>query len=153
MTSKTRTPSFRALEELKAIATSLCKKAFHDSSYSDSVGTPWTKEIHAEFDAKRAVVDRISKEIENYAVAKYKEYGVTVVPVCKRSSSDGDDRLNVQLKVHAYPDCKKQIADAELVRTEYADSLKSISVWYFRALKAVAEREALPEIPQFKERE
>ena len=152
MTERAKIPSFRALNELKTIAIEWCKKAYHDHSYGDSFDTPRTEEVCGLDTAKKLILKRISREIEEYAVRQYKNYGIKIVLVCNRSNISGDNRLNVQLEVQQYPELIKQQELVDKVITEYRAARESVDTWYYDALKAIAQREALPEIPEFKVR-
>lgn len=151
-TEKRKTPSIRALEELHSLITTNCLKTHFKVSEHGSIGACYdTSPEKQKLDSKKSeIIKKISKEIEEYVIKKYQEYGIISVPVCRRSSSDGEDRLEIDLKVKKFPGAEKEIAAKEKAEAAYQKDLKAIDDWHFKALQSIAlKQENLPEIPEF----
>lgn len=147
---KRKSASIRALEEMHELARVNCMKVHKRINKWGSVDpkVDRTEEMCALYRAKRDVIKKISTEVEQYVVEKYKKHGIIVVPLCHRSSSNGDDRLEIDLKVKEFPECKKEIEAHRKSVEAYEADMKKIDDWHFQALQAVARKEDLPEIPQ-----
>jgi len=153
MGEKPKTPSIRALQELRSEMISRVKKLHNDSSYGDTSGTPNVETVK-HFEKKREeILTKISKEVEAWAIKNYMAYGLEVVPVCRRGDKKGDTNLDIQLKVHSFPELKKEQAAAVAAWNAYEEDRKKIDEYYYSALKAIASKESLPEPPTFTERE
>ena len=153
MAEKRKSPSIRALEELHQLVKEKCHSAHgYEQSYrgSDSYVDSTTESKNLA-EAKHKVIEKISKEIEEYAVKTYTKYGVIVVPLCHRKDTSGDDRLEIDLKVKSFPEVTKEIAAKEKADAAYKADIKKVEEWYFKALQAVALKEELPKVPEFKE--
>jgi hypothetical protein len=148
MDNKPKSPSIRALQELKEAMENRCaEKHGHKLQYSSDYDNSKAKEAIDKF--KEEILSRVSKEAEKLIVEKYKEYGVAIVPVCHRDSTK-EDRLNVQLKVTVFPGIKTLEAAKKKADEAYAEDRKKISTWYYDSLRAIASREKLPDMPDFK---
>lgn len=155
MTAKRRSVSMRALDEIRDTLMLRVKSAYHGGSIWDSDKQEYRyypiTEAHEKLkSSKDAIIKKISKEVEDYCVKKYAEYGVIIVPVCHRSSSNGEDRLEIDLKVKKFVGTEKELAAVLAVEKEFYEHMKSIDDWYYGALKAIAAREDLPEPPVLK---
>jgi hypothetical protein len=152
MTEKRKSPSIRALEELHNILkTECCKVHGRMSRYgSVDIDCDFTDENKALIIKKSEIIKTISKEIEEYAIKKYTKYGLIVVPLCHRSSKeDGEDRLEIDLKVKTFPEAITEIEAKQKSDAACKRDMKAVDDWYFKALQAVALKEELPEVPQF----
>ena len=153
---KKRVPtSLRVIAEMYESAKENCLKAH---CRVDSWGKPTmsmnnSPEERALMAAKDCVIDTLSKIIESEAVKKFgKEYGLIVVPLCHRSTtSSGEDRLHIDLKVKRFPGCEKEIKAAEEETRRFKDDLAKIEQWHMDALQAIAKKEELPALPDIAE--
>jgi hypothetical protein len=146
------TPSLKALSEIKeALVAQLKNKYSANSSYN------WTEYVffantptHEELaQAKHALIEKVSSEVESYVVRNYGKYGIISVPICHRSSSEGHDRLEIDLKMKEFPGTKSLQDKVNQIDAQFKADMKSIDSWYFSALRAVAAKDSLPEPPNF----
>jgi hypothetical protein len=151
MPEKRKSTSIRALEELHDHLTNKCKVE-HGKMKVDGhncYNGDYTKETTDLKAAKEKIIKKISKEIEEYAIKKYTDYGLIIVPVCHRRSSDGEDRLEIDLKVKTFIGVEKEIEAKAKADAAYARDMVKVETWFFDALKSVALKEELPEMPEF----
>ncbi len=150
-TEKRKSPSIRALEELYEIIKKKCATVHGRLTSYGSVdfSEDQTEEKKALDAKKEEIIKKISKEIEEYVIKKYSQYGIISVPLCHRRSSDGEDRLEIDLKVKEFPEAKKEIEAKKKSDEACKRDMKAVENWYFEALKAVALKEELPAVPEF----
>jgi hypothetical protein len=155
MTGKTsRPPSIRFLTELHDIALHKCQEKYKRvpryGTYSPGCdlvdGSDPTK---AYIEAKDDIIERVSKEIEEFAVKSYKKYGVISVPTCHRKGVEGNDRLQVELKMTIFPEAAKEQRAKLEADAEYHNDMKRVEDWYQSALQAALRKEDFPPIPEF----
>jgi hypothetical protein len=148
---KRKSPSIRALEELHDIIKEKCLRVHgRVTSYGSIDRSCNTSSERTQFEsAKQKIIKKISKELEEYAIKKYSQYGLISVPVCHRSSSSGDDRLEIDLKMKQFPEAQAESEAFENAEKLYQADLKAVDEWYFQALQSVALKEDLPEVPVF----
>jgi len=136
--TKSKVASIRALQELRGIVLSRLEQTF-------------SKKLHeAEKnlgDKRRALSKRIQDEIEAYAVEKYAEYGLKIVPVCHRSGSYQDSEcVRCELKVKQFPFTEEEY---EALKKKKEAAHEQVEDWYFKAVQAVASQVDLPATPEF----
>ena len=147
MVEKRRSASLRALDEIHNTLIRKCKQAH--KRINQYGGDSNCTEEKAAFDrAKDKVIDKISKEAEAYLIEKYKKYGLVSVPVCHRSSSSGEDRLKIDIKITEFPECKVEVAAKKQADDLYEKDLKAIEQWHLDALTSIALKEELPAVPE-----
>lgn len=142
----------RALEEIHGLLrTECCKTHQRMNIYGriEASSSACTDEGIALNAKKSEVLERISKEIEEYAIQKYKKYNLIIVPVCHRNGSTNGDRLNIELKVKEFPEAKAEIEALRIADENFKRDLEAVDAWHFEALKAVALKEELPTVPTF----
>jgi len=136
---KSKVASIRALQELQDIVIARKNNKF----------SPLIDE--AEKSVKKSKSDislRIEKEIEEYAIERYKGYGLKVIPICHRSSSyHNDDVVRPELRVTLFDGVPS--IDIEKIKKQESDANKLIEDWYFQAVQAVASQVDLPATPEF----
>ena len=136
---KSKVASIRALQELKEIV-----QGRYSAKYTPLCRTAENKCTKA----KEEVSKKIEKEIEAFAVEKYKEYGLEVVPVCRRSSSYKDsDIVRPELRIRAFDRTAEN--EYQKVKDEMAAAQQKIEDWYFQSVQAVASQVDLPATPEF----
>jgi len=137
--SKSKVASIRALQELKGIV-----EERRSHKFSPAVGSA----EKACSKIKSDLSHYIEKEIEDYAVEKYKQFGIEVVPVCRRSTSYKDsDIVRPELRLRIF-DQSAEVAYKKVLDENIAAS-KVIDDWYFKAVQAVASQIDLPPTPEF----
>lgn len=136
---KSKVASIRALQELEGIVKERCSAKY----------SPLLKK--AENDCtklKTEISKQIEKEIEEYAVAKYAQYGLAIIPLCHRSSNYKDsDVVRPELRVKVFDQSAE--VDYQKLKEEHRAALKKIDDWYFSAVQAVAAQVDLPPTPEF----
>jgi hypothetical protein len=143
--------SLRVISEMLESAKKNCMKAHgRVTPYgSPDEGCNTTQELSDLVAKKAEIIKKISKRIEDEAVKKFgKEYGLIIVPLCRRNSSSGDDRLEIDLKVKKFPGCEKEIAAFERECESYRADMKKFEDWHMEALQAVAKKEEFPALPE-----
>ena len=136
---KSRIASIRALQELRCLVESRMSAKF------DPLLRNASSKCNEE---KKKISSSIEKEIEQYAVEKYKEFGMVVVPVCQRSTSYKDENLvRCELRIKNY-DKSSELA-VEMIEEERKKAKDKLDEWYFLALQAVASQVDLPPTPEF----
>ena len=137
--SKSKVASIRALQELKGIV---------QERMSSKFSPMLTKADNDRTKFRAAISDRIQKEIEEYAVEKYKQYGLVIVPICHRSNSYRDsDIVRPELRVKNISDEAEKAYES--VNDQYKEAQHKIDDWYFQAVQAVAAQVDLPATPEF----
>lgn len=151
MTEKRKSTSIRALEEIHGILKEKCCKTHgRVTKWGNPDQTCDQTDQRIALDMKKSeAIKKVSKEIEDYAVKKYPQHGIMIVPLCHRSEK-GDDRLEIDLKMKEFPDAKQEIIAKAESDAAYTRDMKAIDDWYFKALQSVALKEELPEVPEFK---
>lgn len=137
--SKSKVASIRALQELEGIVSERKSTKFSPlvSQAEKNCST-----------AKSDVSKRIQDELEEYAVEKYKEYGLVVIPICHRSTSYKEsDVVRPELRVKVFDktaerEYQKLIEESRVAQVKIED-------WYFKAVQAVVEQIDLPPTPEF----
>jgi hypothetical protein len=138
---KSKVASIRALQELKEIVESRKRAKFNVLLIEEENRRT---EIH------NGLSSKIQKEIEEYAVEKYKDVGLAVIPLCHRSSSFRDsDVVRPELRIKTFS--QGIAADKEIAKLKEQSEEASVQIddWYFRAVQAVAEQANLPPTPEF----
>jgi hypothetical protein len=101
--------------------------------------------------ARAAAIKKISEQVEDYAIATFKEYGVKKIPVCKRSDV-ATGNLDIQIRVEKFPE--KEIEKLRLAVDREDEAMmkdrEAINTWYSQALEAVIHGEEVPERPKIK---
>jgi hypothetical protein len=150
MSEKRKTPIRVATLEsvVETLGRQLTKLHYRTRHYGseDTCNDQETKALES---AKADLINKISKEIEEYAVKKYEKYGIIIVPLCRRKDASGDDRLNLDLKMKVFPGLDNLFKAKEARELAYKADLKKLEEWYTAALKALLKREELPEYPTF----
>jgi hypothetical protein len=136
---KSKVASIRALQELKGIVE---ERRSHKFSPAVGLAEKACSKIKSDLSLQ------IEKEIEEYAVEKYKQYGIEVVPVCRRSSNYKDsDIVRPELRLRIF-DQSAEVAYRKVIE-DNANASKVIDDWYFQAVQAVASQVDLPPTPEF----
>lgn len=150
-TEKRKSPSIRALEELHNILKEECGKVHDRVTDYGAVDFKYdNSEAKKALEKKKEeIIKQISSEIEEYAIKKYTKYGLIIVPLCHRRSSNGGDRLEIDLKVKEFPEAKAELEAKRKSDEACKRDVKAVDDWYFKALQAVALKEELPEVPTF----
>jgi hypothetical protein len=150
--SDRKTPSLKAIDEMKDAMFQQCLKAHYkkETYHNSHVLVHQDQETESLEKAKEDLITKISKEVEEYAIKKYEKYGLISVPICRRKSSDGADRLNIALKIRTFIGLEKEIEAKRVADAAFRVDLQKIDQWHFDALSAIASRESLPKPPEFK---
>jgi len=138
--SASKVASIRALQELQGIVI----------SRKNSKYTPLLQEAEKKCRNKKTeLCSQIERQIEEYAVAKFAQYGVSVVPICHRNTSyKNDDLVRPELRVKNFMDDSAEREYRALKEEEIAAN-KMIDDWYFQAVQSVAAQADLPITPEF----
>lgn len=136
--SKSKVASIRALQELRGIVISRLEQTF-------------SKKLHEEEkllgDKRKELSKRIQEEIEAYAVEKYAQFGIKIIPICHRSGSYQDsDVVRAELKIKTFPFTDEAY---ELLKKKKEAAYEQVEDWYFKAVQAVASQVDLPPTPEF----
>jgi hypothetical protein len=141
--------SLKAIAEIKSLLlAAVAKKHCVDSVYAVEPHSKRSDVASMNYEeSKDQTIARISKEIEAYAVAKYPQYDLLVVPVCHRQSNNDKARLSIDLKVRRFQ-IPQSIVDAKAKADEaYVHDISIVEGWYYMALHAISNGEPVPERP------
>jgi hypothetical protein len=117
-------------------------------TYSDKINR--NSQALTDYDKVRIdIIKKISEKVENYAVASFKEYGITKISICKRDNPNSG-KLDIQLSVKNFPEKEiekfKSIVDKE--DKSMMQDRDAIDKWYSDALDAIMRGNELPKRPK-----